>query len=99
MPKGWIFMVSAETDRKAIEHTSWSNGAFSHCLLKGLSGKADVFESVAPKDGVVTMGELRSYLQSAMPEETHRVLGVAKHPLITTSTGDPEIWNLSLKTR
>ena len=45
------------------------------------------------------MGELRAYLESVMPDETHRVLGVAKRPIITTSTGDPDIWNLSLHIR
>jgi hypothetical protein len=43
------------------------------------------------------MGELRAYMNSAMPEETQRVLGVAKRPVITTSTGDPDIWNLTLR--
>ena len=52
--------------------------------------------SIAPKDGTVTMRELRAYLSTVMPDETQRVLGVAKHPLITTSTGDPAIWDLSL---
>jgi len=98
-PKGWIFMVGADTDRQAIEHSSWTNGAFTHCLINGLSGKADGYESVGPKDGIVTMRELRSYLNTAMPEETQRVLGVAKRPLITTSTGDPEIWNLTLQVK
>jgi hypothetical protein len=96
VPKGWIFMVGADTDRQAIEHSSWSNGAFTHCLLGALSGLADGYESAGPKDGVVTMGELRAYMESAMPDETQRVLGVAKRPVITTSTGDPDIWNLSL---
>jgi hypothetical protein len=32
-----------------------------------------------------------------MPEETQRVLGAAKHPLITTSSGDPSIWDLTLQ--
>jgi len=99
IPKGWIYMVGAESDRNAIEHTSWSNGAFTHCLLKGLLGEADGFESVGPKDGVVTMGELRSYMNSAMPDETEKILGVAKRPLITTSSGDPDIWSLSLQKR
>ena len=99
IPKGWIFMVGAESDRKAIEHTSWSNGAFTHCLLKGLLGDADGYESVGPKDGVVTMGELRSYMNSVMPDETEKILGVAKRPLITTSSGNPDIWNLSLQTK
>jgi hypothetical protein len=97
IPKGWIFMVAADTDRQALEHTSWKNGVFTHCLVKALSGAADGYESVGHKDGMVTMGELRAYLNTAMPNETQRVLGVAKRPVITTSTGDPDIWNLSLQ--
>jgi uncharacterized caspase-like protein len=97
VPKGWIFMVGADTDRNAIEHSSWKNGAFTHCLVKALSGKADGYESVGSKDGIVTMAELRAYLNSAMPEETQKVLGVAKRPIITTSTGDPQIWDLTLQ--
>jgi uncharacterized caspase-like protein len=96
IPNGWIYMVGADTDREAIEHTSWRNGAFTHCLLEGLSGKADGYESVAHKDGVVTMGELRAYLNSDMPEKTQRVLGVAKNPIITTNSGNPDIWDLTL---
>jgi uncharacterized caspase-like protein len=96
-PKGWIFMVSAEADRLAIEHSSWSNGAFSHCLMDGLSGKADGFQSSGERDGQVTMQELRTYMETMMPEETERVLGVARHPIITTSSGDPTIWALSLR--
>lgn len=97
IPKGWIFMVGADTDRLAIENSSWSNGAFTHCLIQGLSGKADGFQSVASKDGIVTMGELRAYLKTSMPDETQKVLGVGKRPVITTSTGNPDIWNLTLQ--
>jgi hypothetical protein len=96
IPKGWIFLVGAETDRQAVEHTSWKNGAFTHSLLKGLMGEADGFQSAGAKDGIVTMGELKDYMNTTMPDETQKVLGVAKHPFITTSTGDPDIWNLSL---
>ena len=92
-------MVAADTDRKAIEHSSWTNGAFTHSLINGLSGKADGFEGVGNKDGVVTMGELRTYLNTAMPDETQKVLGVAKRPVITTSSGDPGIWKLSLEVK
>ncbi len=97
IPKGWIFMVSAEADRNAIEHSKWSNGAFTYCLLKGLRGEADGFEGIAKKDGIITMRELRAYLSSKMPDETQKVLGIAKHPLITTSSGDSKIWDLSLE--
>ena len=89
-------MVGAETDRHAVENSSWSNGAFTHCLIDGILGKADGFESIGPQDGIVTMGELRAYLNTVMPDETQRILGVAKRPLITTTTGDPSIWGLSL---
>lgn len=99
IPKGWIFMVGADTDRQAIEHSSWSNGAFTHSLIKGLGGDADGFESAGPKDGLVTMGELKAYMNTSMPDETQRVLGVAKRPVIATSTGDPDIWNLTLQAK
>lgn len=95
--KGWVFMVGADTDRQAIEHTSWTNGAFTHSLIKGLSGAADGFQSAGAKDGIVTMGELKDYMNISMPDETQRVLGVAKRPVITTSTGDPDIWNLTIQ--
>ncbi len=98
-PKGWIFMVGADTDRQAIEHTSWTNGAFTHSLLKGLNGEADGFQSAGAKDGIVTMGELKDYMNISMPDETQRLLGVAKRPVITTSTGDPDIWQLTLHVR
>jgi len=96
IPKGWIFMVGSESHRKAIEDSSWSHGAFTYCLLKGLKGSADGFESIGTDDGIVTMGELRAYLERAMPDETQKVLGVARRPLITANTGDPSIWDLSL---
>lgn len=96
VPKGWIFMVASDVDRKAIEDSSWSHGAFTHCLLKALNGAADGYQSAGVHDGTVTMGELRAFMNSAMPDETQRILGVAKRPIITTSTGDPGIWGLSL---
>ena len=97
IPDGWIFMVGADTDRSAIEHSSWTNGAFTHCLKKALSGEADGYGSAGPKDGIVTMGESRAYLYSVMPEETFRIIGVSLHPVISTSTGDPDIWDLNLQ--
>ena len=97
IPKGWIFMVASDTDRTAIEHSSWSNGAFTHCLLAALAGEADGYQSVGKEDKTVNMLELRTYLSSKMPEITQKILGVAKRPIITTSTGDSNIWKLDLK--
>jgi len=87
-------MVSAESDRKAVEHSRWSNGAFTHWLIKGLLGGAD-----ANRDGKVTMLELKAHMSSTMPEETLRVLGAPKDPLILTNSSDEDIWNLTLSAR
>jgi len=95
VPGGWIYMVSAAADRLAIEHSSWTNGAFTHTLLKGLAGEADGYQSAGKADNIITMGELKDYMNIMMPNETQKVLGVAKHPVILTSTGNPEIWNLT----
>ncbi len=92
VPQGWIFMVSAEADRKAIENSKWSHGAFTYCLIKGMEGNADV-----DNDGKVSMLELKAYMSSSMPEETQKVLGKAKHPIILTNSSDKNIWNLSLE--
>ena len=47
------------------------------------------------EDEVVTLGELNGYVNSVMPDLTQQVLGVAKHPVILTSAGNPDIWKLS----
>ena len=92
-------MVASDSDRTAVEHSSWCNGAFTHCLLQALAGDADGYQSVGAKDGVVTMLELRAYMSSVMPEVTQKVLGAAKRPIIMTSTGDRHIWDLDLRGR
>ncbi|NQU82863.1 MAG: hypothetical protein HQ539_02855, partial [Parcubacteria group bacterium] len=56
-------------------------------------------QSAGAKDGIVTMGELKDYMNTAMPDETQKVLGVAKRPVIMTSSGDPNIWNLTLQAK
>ena len=99
MPKGWVFMVGADTDRQAIEHSSWKHGAFTHCLLKALGGEADGFQSAGRQDGIVTLAEIKSFIDVNMPDQTQKILGVAKHPTFATSTGDPDIWQLTLQGR
>ncbi len=51
------------------------------------------------RDGIVTMGELKDYVNTSMPDETQEVLGVAKRPVIATSTSDPDIWKLTLEAK
>lgn len=96
IPTGWVYMVAAESDRKAIEKSTWKHGAFTHCLLCALKGEADGFGSADDKDGCLTLGEVRAFLRLKMPDKTLDALGVAKHPVIATSSADPAIWKLPL---
>jgi hypothetical protein len=92
IPKGWIYLVSAEADRKALENAAWKNGAFTHCLLRGLKGEAD-----SDRNGDITMLELTAFLGRAMPEATEKVLGKARTPVIESNPDDSAIWRLTLQ--
>jgi uncharacterized caspase-like protein len=88
---GWIYFASSSPDRKAIEDKTWQNGILSYCITTGLSGKADL-----NRDGSVSMRELKTFVETSMPDETYRVLGVARHPVILANSSDESIWNLTL---
>lgn len=96
-PEGWIFLVSADTDRKALELSSLKNGVFTSVLLEALRGAADGYEGAGKKDNIITMGEVRAYLRNVMPSKSKKVMGITRHPVITTNTGDPTIWDISFK--
>jgi len=96
IPEGMAFLVAADTNRKAVELSRWSNGAFTHILLRGLSGDADGFQGAGKRDGIVTLGELRAYMASQLPEQTSVVLGKPIHPMIAVTTGDEAINALPL---
>lgn len=99
IPKGWVFVVSADSDRKAYEDKAWSNGALTHVLLEGLrDGRADGYKSAGAKDDTVSLGELRAFITDRMAAEGLNVLGARLVPLFYTTSGDPEIWELSLGT-
>jgi len=99
LPKGWIFVTAADPDRKAYENASWSNGALTHALLEGLrEAKADGYKGRGAKDGVVTLGELESYVTDRMGEESLR-FGCKLLPRFYSTSTNPEIWDLSLKAK
>jgi uncharacterized caspase-like protein len=99
IPKGWVFITSADSDRKAYEDKAWSNGALTHVLIEGLDGSADGYQSIGRQDGTVSLGELRAYISSRMVEESIRVLGARLEPLFYTTSGDPAIWEINLEFR
>jgi hypothetical protein len=48
------------------------------------------------KGVVVTLAELRDSVRERLVEETLGVIGARLEPLFYTTSGDPEIWHLSL---
>lgn len=97
IPRGWVFITSADSDRKAYEDKAWKNGALTHVLLHGVEGRADGYKSAGVEDGRVTLGELRLYIEDRMAEESIQILGARLDPLFYTTSGDPAIWDLSLQ--
>ncbi len=96
VPRGWIFVASADPDRAAYEDKAWQNGALTHVLLSGMEGAADGYQSAGLNDGRITMGELREFIKDRMAEETLQILGARIEPLFFTTSGDPKIWEMTL---
>ncbi len=69
-------MAAAGSDQYATEFESLGHGLFTYALLKGLSGDADG----APKDGKVTIFELKSYLDDQVPELSIKYKGSPQYP-------------------
>lgn len=69
-------MASAGSEQVATEFTQLGHGLFTYVLLKALQGAADG----APKDGKVTIYELKSYIDDQMPELTRKLKGRPQYP-------------------
>jgi WD40 repeat protein len=69
-------MASAGSEQFATEFTELGHGLFTFLLIKALNGDADG----APKDGKVTIYELKSYLDDQVPEMTQKMKGKPQYP-------------------
>jgi WD40 repeat protein len=69
-------MASAGSEQFAAEFAELGHGMFTYILLKALDGDADG----APKDGKVTIYELKSYLDDQVPEMTRKLKGKPQYP-------------------
>ncbi|TKJ40368.1 hypothetical protein CEE37_08555 [candidate division LCP-89 bacterium B3_LCP] len=59
------YLLMAGTEREsALEGERWDGSLFTHLLMEGLRGKADVY-----KDDVITIWELYGWLRSAVKKE------------------------------
>ncbi len=69
-------MASAGSEQFATEFVELGHGLFTYLLIKALEGDADG----APKDGKVTIYELKSYLDDQVPEMTRKMKGKPQYP-------------------
>ena len=69
-------MASAGSEQFAAEFTELGHGLFTYVLIKALEGAADG----APKDGKVTIYELKSFIDDQVPEMTRKLKGKPQYP-------------------
>ena len=79
---GLALLTSAEANESSFEDEKWGggHGVFTHYLLEGLRGKADL----QPKNGIVTVGELFEYVRDNVKKATDD----RQHPSIGTDRFD-----------
>ncbi|MGD9679217.1 MAG: caspase family protein [Vulcanibacillus sp.] len=74
--------ASSGSDQFASEFNELKHGVFTYVLLEALQGKADG----SPKDGKVTINELKSYIEDQVPVQTEKYKGETQYPT-TVSKG------------
>lgn len=81
---GVHILAAAGSEQFAIEYEHLGHGLFTYILLEGLAGKADG----APKDGKVTVFELKSYLDDQVPAYSQKFSGQAQYPYTFSKGND-----------
>lgn len=69
-------LAAAGSEQFATEFEELGHGLFTYVLLEGLAGKADG----APKDGKITIYELKSFIDDQMPEFSRKYKGKMQFP-------------------
>jgi WD40 repeat protein len=69
-------LASAGSEQFAAEFAELGHGLFTYVLMKALEGEADG----APRDGKVTIYELKSYIDDQVPEMTRKLKGKPQYP-------------------
>lgn len=68
--------AAAGSEQFATEYADLGHGIFTYCLLQALSGASDG----APKDGKVTIFELKSFIDDQVPTLSMKYKGVSQYP-------------------
>ncbi len=69
-------LSAAGSQQFATEYARLGHGVFTYVLLEALTGQADG----APQDGMVSIYELKGYLEKLVPEYTRKFKGEVQYP-------------------
>lgn len=71
--EGEVVLLSSSARQQSLESETLQHGVFTYYLLKGLKGEADKEQKNTPgyADGIVTIGELNTYLTNTIGKETN----------------------------
>ena len=81
---GVALIAASGSKQYATEVASLGHGVFTYCLLKALEGDADTGIS----DQKITVGELRTFLETRIPEMSELYKGVTQYPTAYSSGQD-----------
>jgi len=73
---GVTVLASSLSEQLATEHKELGHGLYTYTLLQGMEGEADG----APKDGRVTVSELKGYVEGKIAELSKRYYGEEQYP-------------------
>jgi len=73
-----VIFTSSRGRELSQESDSWKHGAFTHALIEGIQGKADLI-----KDNKISMKELDAYVSETVP----KITSGAQHPITNTPDG------------
>lgn len=76
-PQNALLITSAAVDQVSTWYPEKKHSLFTYYFLKGLQGDAD-----ANKDGAITIGEMKDYLQEHIPHMARRLNNVEQHPVV-----------------
>ena len=75
-----IRIASCESDQFSQEGEAWGNGrgVFSYYLINGLKGMAEMGDP----DGIITLSEIRMYLEQKIPSDVAKIKAAEQVPVI-----------------
>ncbi|MCX8110592.1 MAG: caspase family protein, partial [Syntrophorhabdaceae bacterium] len=77
-PANAVIMTSAAMDQVSTWYPDKRHSLFTYYFLKGIQGDAD-----ANKDGIITVAEMKAYLNEHVPYMARRLNNIEQHPVVT----------------